>query len=254
MVIYVDLVIILNFLIDLLLLMGVDILLKRKVKFKRIIFGALLGSFSTLLLFYIDNNIVLLFYKFIISILMVIITFKYESFKYFKDNLVWLYIISIILGGSIYLFSDSISLSNKGLIFTGNGLKVNLMLLILLAPFIIYKYVKLNKNYKVIYSNYYDIVIYYDDVSLKGTAFLDTGNNLKDPIFNRPIILVNKELISKKVDTYLVPFHALNTHGLLEVFKPKKVVINDKHIKNVCIGLSDVNIDGVKIILNKEIL
>ena len=254
MTIYIDLIIILNFFIDFILVMGVDVLLKRKTKILRIIISSLIGSLSTLLLFYINNNIILILYKFIISIFMVLIAFKYESFKYFKDNLIWLYIISIILGGSIYLLSDSISLSNKGLIFEGNGLKINLILLIFIGPFIIYKYIKENKKYTITYSNYYNISIYYDDVILDGIGFLDTGNNLKDPYFHRPIILVNKDLIKHNVKTYLVPYYTVNKHDLLEVFIPKKIIINKKTIKNVAIGLSDVNINGIKIILNKEAL
>ena len=241
-----------NLLIDLIILMGTDILLKRKACFKRIILAALLGSLSCLLLFYINSNFALISYKLLISIFMVLIAFKYESFKYFKDNLIWLYIISIILGGTIYLFSDGITLSNKGLIFEGNGLQINLFLLVVVSPFVIYKYVKSVKNYQNTYSNYYNVSIYYDDIVLNGIGFLDTGNNLKDPYFHRPIILVNKGLIKKDVKTYLVPYYTVNNHDLLEVFKPKKIVINKKVIKNVVIGLSDVNIDGIKIILNKE--
>ena len=254
MIIYIDLLIIMNFLIDLILLMATDILLKRNASFKRIILAALFGSLSILLLLYINNNIHLLIYKLVISIFMVNIAFKYESFKYFKDNLFWLYVISIVLGGSIYLLSDQISLSNKGLVFEGNGLKINLILLIIIGPFIIYKYLKKSKNYQITYSNYYSIIIYYDDISLKGTGFLDTGNNLKDPYFNRPIILVNKALIKHPVNTFLVPYYTVNNNDLLEVFKPKKIIINNKTIKKVLIGLSDVNIDGIKIILNKEAL
>ena len=254
MIIYIDLIIILNFFIDLFLLMGVDILLKRKSKFIKIFLSSILGAISTLLLFYINNNYTLILYKFVISIFMVLIAFRYESFKYFKDNLVWLYILSIILAGSIYLFSDSVSLNNKGLVFEGNGLKINLILLIILGPFIIYKYIKENKKYQNTYSNYYNISIYYDDTILNGIGFLDTGNNLKDPYFKRPIILVNKKLIKNNINTYLVPFYSVNNNDLLEVFKPKKIIVNNKTIKNVSIGLSDVNMDGVKIILNKEAL
>jgi hypothetical protein len=185
---------------------------------------------------------------------MVLIAFKYQSFKYFKDNLFYLYTISIILGGSIYLLSNSISLSNKALVFTGNGLKINLIFLIFLGPFILYKYLKMTKNYQITYSNYYDIIIYYEDVCLKGVGFLDTGNNLKDPFFNRPIILVNKELIKRNVNTFLVPYDTVNKHDLLEVFKPQKIIIDNKISKKALIGLSDINFNGVKIILNKEAL
>ena len=254
MIIYIDLIIILNFFIDFLLLIGTDILLKRNISFKRIILGSLLGSLSTLLLFYINDNITLIIYKLLISILMVIITFKYESFNYFKDNLLWLYILSIILGGGMYLLSDSITLSNKGLIFTDNGFKINIILLIILTPFIIYKYIKQNKKYFITYSNYYNIVIYYKDEVINATGFLDTGNNLKDPFFNRPIILVDKNLINKKINTFLIPYNTVNSHSLLEVFKPSKIIINNKIIKNVLIGITSVNVNGVKIILNKEAL
>ena len=254
MVIYVDLFIILNLFIDFLLLIGTTILLKRKAPLKRIILSSFIGSLSTLLLFFINNNIILILYKLLISIIMVIVAFKYESFRYFKDNLIWLYIISIILGGSIYLLNDSVSLSNKALVFDKNGLKINLLLLILITPFIIYKYIKQNNSRVIVYSNYYDISIYYKDEIINEVGFLDTGNNLKDPFFNRPIILVNKELIKKEVNTFLIPYYTVNNHSLLEVFKPNKIVINNKTIKNVLIGISDVNIDGIKIILNKEAL
>lgn len=229
-------------------------LLKRKTSLKRIIIASLIGSVSTILLFFINDNITLILYKLIISIIMVIVAFKYESFKYFKDNLIWLYIISIILGGSIYLLNDSVSLSNKALVFDRNGLEFNLILLILITPFVVYKYVKQNENRMIVYSNYYDISIYYKDEIINEVGFLDTGNNLKDPFFNRPIILVNKELIKKKINTFLIPYYTVNNHSLLEVFKPNKIVINNRTIKNVLIGISDVNINGVKIILNKEAL
>ena len=41
---------------------------------------------------------------------------------------------------------------------------------------------------------------------------------------------------------------------LLEVFYPQKILVNNKKTKKALIGLSDVNINGIKIILNKEIL
>lgn len=254
MIIYVDLLIILNFFIDLIILMGTDVLLKRKCKFKRIIYASLVGSISCLLLFYIHDNITLLLYKLIISIIMVIVSFGYKSFKYFKDNLIWLYIISIVLGGSIYLFSNNITLKNNALVFDKSGLEVNIILLLLVGPFIIYKYVKESKKREVKYSNYYDVCIYYDNEVISKVGFLDTGNSLKDPFFNRPVILVDKSLINKNINSFLIPLDTINSHSLLEVFKPKRVIINNKVIKRVLIGVTNVNVEGVNIILNKEAL
>lgn len=254
MIIYLDLVILINFIIDCLLLISVDILLKRKTRFRRILFASLLGSASTIMLFLVHSNLLLLLFKLLISIFMVIIAFKYESFHYFKDNLFWLYIISIILGGSIYLLNDQIALVNNGLAFSKNGFKINLILLIVIAPIILYKYIKYQKSFKNNYSNYYDVDIYYMGEKLSETGFLDTGNKLKDPYFGRPIILVNKNLIKKEVKTFFVPYNVVNNNGILEVFKPEKIVVNKKRIKKVLIGLSDVSLNGVKIILNTEVI
>ncbi len=255
MTIYIDIILLINFIIDLLLLLSVSFLLKRRASITRIIISSSIGSLSTLLLFIIHNNFLLLIYKLLISIIMIIITFKYNNFHYFKDNLIYLYIISIILGGTIYLINNQISSINNGLIFTSNNLKINLFLLIIITPIIIYKYLITTKNYQITYSNYYDIDIYYNDLCIKGTAFLDTGNNLKDPYFKRPIILINKELINEPVKTFLVPYSVVNNQkGLLEVFSPKKIIINNKKCKKTLLGLSDVNINGIKIILNKEVL
>ena len=255
MTIYIDIILIINFIIDLLLLLSVSFLLKRRASLTRIIISSSIASLSTLLLFVIHNNFLLLIYKLLTSIIMIIITFKYNNFHYFKDNLIYLYIISIVLGGTIYLINNQISSINNGLIFTSNNLKINLFLLIIITPIIIYKYLKTTKNYQITYSNYYDIDIYYNDLCIKGTAFLDTGNNLKDPYFKRPIILINKELINEPVKTFLVPYSVVNNQkGLLEVFSPKKIIVNNKKCKKTLLGLSDININGIKIILNKEAL
>lgn len=254
MIIYIDLIILINFIIDGLLLISVDILLKRNTKLKRIIIASLLGSFSILLLFTIKSSLVLLLLKLVVSIIMVIISFGYKSFKYFKDNLFWLYIISIILGGSIYLVSDQISLTNNGLVFSKNGFKINLIMIIIITPIILFKYLKNIKTFKNTYSNYYDVDIYYMGEKVSDTGFLDTGNKLIDPFFGTPVILVNKDLIKKKANTFFIPYHVLNNEGILEVFKPDKVVINKKITKKVLIGLSDVSLNGVKIILNMEVI
>jgi len=252
LVVYLDLLILLNFIIDSLLLISVDVLLKRRTKFYRIMLAALIGSLSILLLFYINGTTGLLAYKIITSIIMVMIAFKYENFYHFKENLFWLYIISIILGGGIYLLNNQITLTNNALIFNSLGFTVNILLIIIIGPIIIYQYITYQKKLTIQTSNLYDVDIHYNGRILSGIGFLDTGNKLKDPFFQRPIILVNKELIKIPVKTFLVPYKVLNDEGLLEVFKPEKILVDGKVSKRVLIGLSDINLNGVKIILNTE--
>lgn len=252
MIVYVDIIILINIFIDLLLIISLSIILKRNPKTYRIILSSLIGGISTILLFYINNNLLLLIYKLITSIIMILISFGYKNYSYFKDNLLYLYILSIILGGTLYLINNSVTLKNIGLTYQNTGLKINIIVLILFCPIILYKYVKKEMKYKNKYSNYYNVDIYYNDKKISGTGFLDTGNNLKDPYFHKPITIVNKDIIKEKVNTFLVPYNTVNNKNLLEVFVSKKIVINNHTTKKALIGLSDINFNGVKIILNKE--
>ena len=76
MKIYIDLVLILNFCFDLLLLLTVSIVLKRHVKFYKLLIGSFFGSLSILFLFIKINSLELFLLKFIISILMTVMTFS----------------------------------------------------------------------------------------------------------------------------------------------------------------------------------
>lgn len=254
MTIYIDLLIILNFIIDFIVLLCVDVLLKRRVKVYRLLLSALIGSLSFLFLLIIKNNFVINIYKFITSIIMILIAFKYNSFNYFKENIFWLYIISIILGGGMYLIYDGVSLSNNSLVFIKNKYQFSFLIILLIGVCILKKFIDNSSKLKDINSNYYDVDIYYDDVKLTGMAFLDSGNNLFDPYFGYPIILVNEELINKRLKCFYTPFDSLNNHGLMRCFKPKYININGVKKRKVIIGLSDINYNGIKIILNKEIL
>ena len=95
MIVYVDIIILINIFIDLLLIISLSIILKRNPKTYRIILSSLIGGISTILLFYINNNLLLLIYKLITSIIMILISFGYKNYSYFKDNLLYLYILLV---------------------------------------------------------------------------------------------------------------------------------------------------------------
>ena len=64
MKVYVDLVMIVNFILDFILLLGVSMLLKRNVNLKRVIFGSFIGGLSIIILFIPMNVITLFIFKF----------------------------------------------------------------------------------------------------------------------------------------------------------------------------------------------
>ena len=261
MKIYVDMVLLLNFGFDLLLLFSVGILLRRQTNLKRIIMGSLLGSITVLAMFIEMNSLVLFLLKIIVSIGMVLITFGFKDYRYVMKNLFYLYTSSIIIGGFLYFININFSYKNKGLVFYYNGLSVNFVVMIILSPIIIWFYVRQGLELKNNYANYYNVDIY-----LKGgeiietTAFLDTGNKLVDPYKRRPIILLNKELLEFKYsdnNILLVPYDSLNNHGLLKCVIPDKIFIQGIGFKkDFLVGISNekIKMDGIGCIINSKLI
>jgi len=261
MMVYIDLVLLLNFMFDLLLLFGVAILLRRQTNLKRLLLGAFVGSITILAMFVEMSSLVLFFLKVFVSVLMVWIVFGFESLKGFFRNLFYLYTSSIILGGFLYFLNVQFSYQNDGLLFYFDGLSVNVIVLIVMSPVILYAYVKQGLELKNHYSNYYQIDIYLKSGEvIPVTAFLDTGNHLEDPYQRRPIILLNQELVDVDYQKYpfvLVPYEALNFHGLLKCIVPDKVFIQGIGFRDhFLVGLSneEIRIDGVDCILNQRLI
>lgn len=247
MKIYLDLVLILNFLLDFILLLSVAFILKRKIRFERITFASFIGSLTVLLLFIKIDMFLLFTIKIFISILMILITFSFKSFKYFFNNVLFLYINSILLGGFIYFINYNISSS-----FISNGLVINFIALIILSPIIIYLYVHELKKIKNNYNNYYDVDIYINDSKYSFVGYFDSANNLKYK--NKPVILINEKLIHN-VKFNLMPYQALNYTGLLKITKIDKLYVNNILINECYLGMMehDLKIDGVDVLLNNRL-
>lgn len=235
MKIYLDLILVINFIIDYLLLYGTKKILKNKTSIKRILIGSIIGSSTSLLMIY-QNNIII---KIILSILIIIITF---GIKNIIKNITYFYLLSIILGGTLYLFDLNIY-------------KLNYQILLIISPILIYLYIRENIKYKNIYSNNYIVEIYINNKLYKLEGMIDTGNELKDPYKKRSIILVNLNLDYTKYKYLFVPYNALNTQGIIPCIKPDKIIINNKIFTNYLIGLSKdkFHLNGVECILPNNI-
>ena len=251
MKLYLDLIFLVNLWFDFLLLLSVTILLKRNIKFRRIILGSLVGSLTIFILFFNLNNITLFLFKITISLIMMLVTFSFKNIKYTLTNLGYFYLVSIILGGGMYLLSDSFSYSSHGLMLYKNGMSFNYLVLLILSPIIIFFYIRETKKLKNSYSNYHkvDIVINRKTYHLNG--YLDTGNNLFDPYQKRGIILVNMNLEYNLKDIIYTPYETLNHKGLIKCLKPDKIYVDKKEFTNYLIGISNqkFKIDGIDCIL-----
>ncbi|MCM1371330.1 MAG: sigma-E processing peptidase SpoIIGA [Clostridium sp.] len=259
MKIYIDLVLFINFFLDFLLLLSVSIVLKRNTKIYKVMIASFIGSLSILFLFIKINSIELFLLKILISVLMILISFGFKNIKYFLKNFLFLYINSIILGGFIYFLNIQFSYKNNGLVFYHNGLSINIIFLLITSPIIIYLYVKQIKSLKNNYSNYYNLTLYLKNKKIKCTGFLDTGNHLKSPYSNKPVVIINEKILKdcNLPPPILIPINTVSGKSLLNSIKIKKVIIDGiGTLNNVIFALSknNININGVDCIINLEIM
>ena len=79
---------------------------------------------------------------------------------------------------------------------------------------------------------------------------MDTGNNLVDPYFYKPIILINKKIKSNK--NIIVPCSVVLGSGSLNCVKGKLIYKNRTY--DVYVGTCfKINIDGVDCLLNNKL-
>lgn len=241
---YIDLFFIFNVIMDYIIIMSTSILLKRRTSYIRMILSSLLGGISSLVLFTSLNKIVI---EIVSIVIMVLISFGYKDIRYLIKNILYMYILSTLLGGIIYLFNIKVS----------NSMFLTYLIIIVISIEVMILYIKENKKMRSIYNNYYKVDIYFKDrEKLSLIGFIDTGNNLYDPYKKRPVIIVPNKYI--KEDKYiLVPYHTINGNGLLKCIKPDIIFIDGIGYKgNILIGFSDsFNFgDGVDVILHKDIM
>ncbi len=244
MIIYIDLLIILNFIYDFLLLMTVSITLKRNISIKRIILGSIFGSLIIFILFLRLNKYILLIIKIITGIIILIITFSYKNIKYLIENIIYFYMCSIILSGFLYFLK--IEFNNMSYLIS-----------LLIAPLILFLYIKEQNRYKKVINHYRNVIINFKNgKSITLTGFIDSGNHLKDPITNKYIIIINKRVLkgiySIRSPVY-VCINTINGSSILPCVSIKSIVVNNKEYNNYLLGIVN-NLKDIDCLLNYKLM
>ena len=179
--VYIDELLLLNFIIDYILLTTTSKLLKINTRKYKIFLSCLIGELSLISLFIDTSNFILLIIKLLTCTLMIIVSFGFNDIKTFIKNTTYFYIINFFLGGCLYYFK----LENL----------IKYKYYILLIPLIIHIYWYFTYNLKNVFSLKYKVTVYLNNGKvLYLNGFMDTGNNLIEPYNNRKVIIINKKI------------------------------------------------------------
>lgn len=199
MTIYVDVVLLENLCMNYIILFGTGYIIRLKIKHLRILLSSLIGAIYAILayagIFPMYANI---FVKIVLSICMVYIAFYPKNIKGMVKELIVFYLVSFALGGCafalLYIVRPQDIFMKDGVYIGTYPIKIALLggIVGFIVTYIAFKVVKtrMTKNELI-----YDMVIKIKDKELTTKVMLDTGNMLKDPISNMPVVLVEKSIL-----------------------------------------------------------
>ena len=255
MCVYVDILIILNTLVNYFILLAVDKVLRLHSKRWRILLGGAVGGLSSLLLFLENLGIVMTLLKIITAIFMTVVTFGIKPIRRLLKSVFLLFAITFLFGGllfAIYIFLD------KDILIYSNGIVYFDIDLIFLIICTVISYAVITVTSKITdkkapKSKEYYVTVENAGKTISCTALMDTGNNLREPFSDYPVIMLDKELFNKlftEDKIRLIPTSTVNGESVIKAFRPQKLIINDFSTDKVYIGESISQLDEYKMILN----
>ena len=199
MTIYVDVVLIENLIMNYIILLATGLILKTKLKHLRLIIASLLGAIYSIVAYInfleIYSNF---FLKILLSVIIVYIAFNPQTMKKMWKSLLIFYLTSFVFGGAafalIYIIRPQDILMKNGLFLGTYPLKTVILAAIVAFIVIItaFTIVKTKVTKKDMFCN---IEIKLNGKILKTKALIDSGNMLKEPITNTPVVVIERSLL-----------------------------------------------------------
>ncbi|PRR81653.1 sigma-E processing peptidase SpoIIGA [Clostridium vincentii] len=234
MEIYLDIILLENFIVDMFLLSVTFSILRCNVENKKVIVASLLGALYTIVMIFPAFNILSAFpFALLVAYLMMLIILGRHRYIFaLKATGVFL-LSSITLSGICFVFS---SMENKYSFtkgFTISNYSLKYFVISIMILYILYNRAISYFRERAIIGNYtYDIEITIKNVKYIIKGFLDTGNELREPVTNLPCIIVEKNLFSNyEVEddkAYYINYSSIGYKGKLKGFKVDKVRIKSE--------------------------
>ncbi len=271
MKIYLDIVLIENFIMNYMILFATALICKSKIHYFKIGLASLIAGFYSILNYLWNlGNLESFCVKILISVMMVLISFENRKVKTVFKQLILFYLVSFTFGGIsfmlLFLINPAGIVFENGLLVGSYPVKVTLIggVLGFVVIAIVSAIIKDRLRAK---SMLCDLEIFYKGNYRKLKTMIDTGNLLKEPISQTDVIIVEKnslrgmipdeildnidsilqgKWLDSKEDIYaykfkVIPFSSLgNENGLLIGFKPDYIKILDEEEcvrKDVIIGI-----------------
>lgn len=260
LVIYVDVLFVINFFITYLLLLLTKRILKDNAPQARLVLGAFIGGAYSLVIIADELNILITVCgKILASALIVFAAFGRKRVTVFLKALLLFYFSNMLFLGiiaAIYMWAkpQGIALKNGNVYFD-----ISAVMLLVCALFAYCASVAVIKIHNRITgkNEIYSLTVVKDGREYNFFAFADSGNKLREPFSDYPVIIVDRDKIKIKCER-VIPYCTVGGDGMLEAFRPDKIIISSAggkyETKDVYVALSKVESKEFSAILNTDLI
>ncbi|SHE61963.1 sporulation factor SpoIIGA. Unknown type peptidase. MEROPS family U04 [Seinonella peptonophila] len=211
MVIYADLVFLLNSVIDFLLLWLTSGIRKQRVPIWRLIVAAIIGGlYATCYLWTAFAPFYTLLFKLLVSLIMIVIAFGFSHPAAYLRNVGVFYLTCIICGGALvalhYLLTGTAQITGGALLSESS---VSWFLVLIAFPFIwVYTHFTFRsiQQRSEIDSFLTSVRIQIADHTIECIGLVDTGNQLRDPISRAPVMMVELDQLRHHIPSIVIDF------------------------------------------------
>jgi stage II sporulation protein GA (sporulation sigma-E factor processing peptidase) len=205
-VMYADVIFVVNLIIDFMLLAATAYFCRVSLRRRRTALASTCGAVYTVFLFFPPLSFAYtLFWKFLFSCLMILISFGRMQPRKFIRVLVSFYCISFFIGGGLfavhYLFQqENVILNGIAATRTGTGLPVSTPSLLLIAVGFPLLWWFSKKGYKGLEASrqqdvqHVEVLVTIGENNIHCVGFIDTGNQLHDPLTRTPVSIMELSL------------------------------------------------------------
>ncbi len=200
MVIFLDILIILNIFVDYFLLLSCSTILKETVPKRKIIVGALVGGFFSLVIVFPNLNFLLnILIKIVFAAILILITFGFKSKQIFIKRFLIFFAENLIFIGVMFFIWNFIS--PPGMLYKNGFTYIAISPVILLIGSLISYFVSCVFNLimarRVDCKKIYPIEVSFNEKKLVLNALYDSGNCLIEPFSGKPVCVCEYEKIVK---------------------------------------------------------
>ena len=265
MVVYLDVLIFLNTVIDFCLLNLTSFIVGRNKGTIRIVFASLFAASFSLMIFVPNIPKILEIAVMLISaFLTILLAFGRCAKKLFIKLFLSFIAVSVAFNGIVtiiwFVFKpDGMILRNSVFYFNVSAIE---MIFWTIISYIIIKIILLIIRRSSPLASRCRITLFHNDKTFELVALIDTGNSLKDIYTGKQVIIVDfmtAEVIFGVVSSLapiLLPYSTVDGEGMISAYKCNRIKVNNSEIGTALIAVTDkiINDSDYRAIVNPQIL